>query len=154
MIMLRMINHSRRNQEGIKAAACTAKRLLSSSSSIDPKTSSSSSGLLSSSTHIRHYSPTKPVNGLAVIPDVITAVEEKELVDEVEGSLKRRRYMSGHWDNVIETYREVEKLQWTNPSNAQVVQRIGGIITDFLQGKDSHTKDQQIKFLPVHVRHV
>lgn len=46
----------------------------------------------------------------AVFPDVITPAEEEELLMELEPVFKRKRYEKGHWDSVIEDYKESERL--------------------------------------------
>lgn len=46
----------------------------------------------------------------AVFPDVITAEEEQALLDELEPVFRRKRYEKGHWDSVIEDYKESERL--------------------------------------------
>lgn len=46
----------------------------------------------------------------AVFPDVITADEEQALLGELEPVFRRKRYEKGHWDSVIEDYKESERL--------------------------------------------
>ena len=38
---------------------------------------------------------------MIIIPDFVTAEEEQSILDEVEPYLKRLRYESSHWDDVI-----------------------------------------------------
>lgn len=104
-----------------------------------------------------------------VIRDVITMEQEEKLINEVIPILKRRRYQRNHWDNVIVGYKEVERLQWNDPTNEQVVnnirQKIENVVTkshhlntansDMMKNKDN---DNQVKsevnsmsWLPVHI---
>ena len=57
-------------------------------------------------------------NSVSVLPDFITQEEHDHLVNEVEPSLRKRRYEDGHWDAVIHRFREVEKWQWSQPSTS------------------------------------
>lgn len=46
----------------------------------------------------------------AVFPDVIMEEEEMILMGDLEAVFKRKRYEKGHWDSVIEDYKESERL--------------------------------------------
>lgn len=84
-------------------------------------------------------------SSIRVLPDVITIEEEARLVAELEGNMRRRRYVANHWDSVIERYREVEKRTWIDPPNAKIAQRIKDVILQTLH------KPLTTRFLPVHV---
>ncbi|XP_050521872.1 alpha-ketoglutarate-dependent dioxygenase alkB homolog 7, mitochondrial [Daktulosphaira vitifoliae] len=74
-----------------------------------------------------------------ILPDVVTDIEEKELVNEIEISLKRLRYQHDHWDDAIHGYRETEKILWKNDKNANIINKLK--ILSF--GNDSKTKPMQ-----------
>lgn len=82
---------------------------------------------------------------LQLLPEVITREEEQRLVDELEKPLRRRRLMRDHWDSVILHYREVEKRQWEDPRNADVVARVRGRVLELLG------LAPDLPCLPVHV---
>lgn len=84
-------------------------------------------------------------SSVQVLPDVITPEEEVRLVAELEGNVRRRRYVDNHWDSVIEKYREVEKRGWLDPGNKALADRIKTLILRTLQ------RPKTMPFLPVHV---
>lgn len=84
-------------------------------------------------------------SSVQVLPDVITPEEEVRLVAELEGNVRRRRYVDNHWDSVIEKYREVEKRKWIDPANKALAERIKALILQTLQ------RPKTLPFLPVHV---
>lgn len=84
-------------------------------------------------------------SSVQVLPDVITPEEEVRLVAELEGNVRRRRYVDNHWDSVIEKYREVEKREWLDPANKALAERIKSLILHTLQ------RPATLPFLPVHV---
>jgi alkylated DNA repair protein alkB family protein 7 len=53
------------------------------------------------------------VGSVTVFRNVVTEAESSALVSDCETSLRRRRYQTGHWDQVIEKYREVELRGWS-----------------------------------------
>ncbi|XP_073510437.1 alpha-ketoglutarate-dependent dioxygenase alkB homolog 7, mitochondrial isoform X2 [Phyllobates terribilis] len=61
--------------------------------------------------------------GLTLQPDFITAEEEAALCRELEPVLRKKRYESGHWDDAIHGFREVERLHWS-PDSSAVIQRV------------------------------
>ncbi|KAM3925438.1 alpha-ketoglutarate-dependent dioxygenase alkB homolog 7, mitochondrial [Leptodactylus fuscus] len=61
--------------------------------------------------------------GLTLQPDFITAEEEAGLCRELEPVLRKKRYESGHWDDAIHGFREVERLHWS-PESSTVIQRV------------------------------
>lgn len=63
-----------------------------------------------------------------VLPDFITTNEENNLLKELEVPLKRLRYQTGHWDKAIESFRELEKSNWNNKSNDELIHRIRDFI--------------------------
>ena len=77
-----------------------------------------------------------------VMSDAITKAEHETLVRECERSLKRRRYETGHWDGVIESFREITKRDWTLESR-KVFER--------LIESDPVEKLELKEFLPPHV---
>ena len=60
---------------------------------------------------------------LIVVPDFITEEEHDALVKDAEKSLRKRKYEPGHWDGVIQKFREVEKWQWSELS-MRAIQRV------------------------------
>ncbi|KAG8598554.1 hypothetical protein GDO81_002655 [Engystomops pustulosus] len=62
-------------------------------------------------------------SGLTLQPDFITAEEEAALCRELEPVLRKKRYESGHWDDAIHGFREVERLHWS-PDSSAVIQRV------------------------------
>ncbi|CAI9603344.1 unnamed protein product [Staurois parvus] len=61
--------------------------------------------------------------GLRLQTDFITGEEEQELCRELEPILRKRRYESGHWDDAIHGFREIERLNWS-PGCSAVLQRV------------------------------
>lgn len=61
----------------------------------------------------------------AVFPDVITKEEEMVLMGDLEAVFKRKRYEKGHWDSVIEDYKESERLDggWS-PRSQDIVNAV------------------------------
>lgn len=57
----------------------------------------------------------------AVFPDVITASEEEALMQDLEPIFRRKRYEKGHWDSVIEDYKESERLDGSWSSQCQAI---------------------------------
>jgi hypothetical protein len=59
-----------------------------------------------------------------VIPDAITQAQHDALCAELEPVFKRKRYEKGHWDAVIEDYKESERLDvsWSAVNRATVEQ--------------------------------
>lgn len=47
-----------------------------------------------------------------VFPEFITQEEHDNLMEEVEQTLKKRRYQPDHFDKVISGYKETEKTFW------------------------------------------
>ncbi|XP_044129703.1 alpha-ketoglutarate-dependent dioxygenase alkB homolog 7, mitochondrial [Bufo gargarizans] len=60
---------------------------------------------------------------LTLQPDFITAEEEAALCRELEPVLRKKRYESGHWDDAIHGFREVERLHWS-PDSSAILQRV------------------------------
>lgn len=62
---------------------------------------------------------------VAVFPDVITEEEEMVLMSDLEAVFKRKRYEKGHWDSVIEDYKESERLDggWS-PRGQEIVDAV------------------------------
>lgn len=57
----------------------------------------------------------------AVFPEVITAAEEEAIMAELDPIFRRKRYERGHWDSVIEDYKETERLDGTWGPRCQVI---------------------------------
>ncbi|XP_059160984.1 alpha-ketoglutarate-dependent dioxygenase alkB homolog 7, mitochondrial-like isoform X2 [Physella acuta] len=62
------------------------------------------------------------VRDMKVHNDFLSEEEETSLLDEVERSLKRQRYLTDHWDDAIHGYRETEKLTWSE-KNTKIIER-------------------------------
>lgn len=60
---------------------------------------------------------------MIIIPDFVSKAEEERLCTETDKSMKRMRYEYDHWDNAIQGYREMEKIDWL-PENEEVFQRL------------------------------
>ena len=84
----------------------------------------------------------KVLEDLHVESDAITKSEHETLIKECERSLRRRRYETGHWDGVIESFREITKRDWTDESR-KVFER--------LIESDAVSKLGLNEFLPPHV---
>ncbi|CAF0834578.1 unnamed protein product [Adineta ricciae] len=65
----------------------------------------------------------KQPSSLRVVNDYLTDDEYNNLLKEVDGFMKRKRYEYSHWDGAIHGYREAEKTEWTQ-ENQQVLSRI------------------------------
>jgi hypothetical protein len=59
-----------------------------------------------------------------VIPDAITQAQHDALYAQLEPVFKRKRYEKGHWDAVIEDYKESERLDdsWSAVNRATIDQ--------------------------------
>jgi hypothetical protein len=62
-----------------------------------------------------------------VIPDAITQEQHDAFCAELEPVFRRKRYEKGHWDAVIEDYKESERLDdsWSAVNRATVEQVCG-----------------------------
>ena len=100
--------------------------------------SSTSSSLIDTS----NLKDLKVLEDLHVQSDAITKNEHETLINECERSLRRRRYETGHWDGVIESFREITKRDWTVESR-KVFER--------LIESDAVSKLGLSEFLPPHV---
>ena len=100
--------------------------------------SSASSSLIDTS----NLKDLKVLEDLHVQSDAITKNEHETLINECERSLRRRRYETGHWDGVIESFREITKRDWTVESR-KVFER--------LIESDAVSKLGLSEFLPPHV---
>ena len=65
---------------------------------------------------ISNLNDLKVLEDVHVEADVISNFEHDQIVIDVERSLRRRRYEQGHWDGVIESFREITKRDWTDTS--------------------------------------
>jgi hypothetical protein len=65
--------------------------------------------------------------GFDINTDFITAQEEEQLLHELLPAFDGKQYQRSHWDNVIQGYRESEKVRWNEPNNV-VVQRIRAFV--------------------------
>ncbi|OQR93705.1 hypothetical protein THRCLA_08372 [Thraustotheca clavata] len=52
-------------------------------------------------------------NDLLVMQEVITEEQEQRLADEAATMLRRRRYETDHWDQVIVNFKEMETSKWS-----------------------------------------
>ncbi|KDO30622.1 hypothetical protein SPRG_04522 [Saprolegnia parasitica CBS 223.65] len=55
---------------------------------------------------------------LQVMTDVISEDDEQRLADEAATLLRRRRYETDHWDQVIVNFKEMETTKWSAEANA------------------------------------
>ncbi|XP_063787207.1 alpha-ketoglutarate-dependent dioxygenase alkB homolog 7, mitochondrial isoform X2 [Pseudophryne corroboree] len=74
--------------------------------------------LPSSSAVLSRLSP-----GLTIQQDFISPEEETALCGELEPVLRKKRYESGHWDEAIHGFREIERLHWS-PGCSALLQRV------------------------------
>jgi alkylated DNA repair protein alkB homolog 7 len=78
------------------------------------------------STLIDFSAPDASLSKLAVqvVPDAVTQAQHDALCAELEPVFKRKRYEKGHWDAVIEDYKESERLDdsWNAVNRATVEQ--------------------------------
>eukprot|EP00041_Stephanoeca_diplocostata_P029709 m.884784 g.884784 ORF g.884784 m.884784 type:complete len:244 (+) comp23613_c0_seq55:203-934(+) len=71
-----------------------------------------------------------PENDFIYIPNCITPDEADLVVFEFSKQLKRKRYESGHWDAVIEDFREFEKSEWKSEAANAVSTKIQNTIVE------------------------
>ncbi|KAI8999800.1 hypothetical protein BC832DRAFT_199742 [Gaertneriomyces semiglobifer] len=67
-----------------------------------------------------HSAPLPPSDALIIIPNFLSESEHSHLISECDRKIKRlcgRKYLEGHFDKVISTYRECSVSAW-NGSNA------------------------------------
>ncbi|KAJ3181342.1 Alpha-ketoglutarate-dependent dioxygenase alkB 7, mitochondrial [Gaertneriomyces sp. JEL0708] len=67
-----------------------------------------------------HSAPLPPSDALILIPNFLSESEHSHLISECDRKIKRlcgRKYLDGHFDQVISTYRECSVSAW-NGSNA------------------------------------
>ncbi len=83
--------------------------------------------------------------GLQVVRNFATPEEQdaivRELEDEQSGPLKKLKWESGHWDAVIEDYRECERWKWTSPEARRVVKRMKAKFPSDWQWRPTHILD-------------
>ena len=53
-------------------------------------------------------------NDLMLDENIISEAEEKQLVEECQARLRRRRYEHNHWDDVIIGFKEMETMSWSS----------------------------------------
>ncbi len=77
--------------------------------------------------------------------NIISEKEERNLLQELNLVLKRKRVQRNHWDSVIKNYKEIERpdSSW-GLENAKTIERIRYEL-------ESNLKWGQLKWLPVHV---
>lgn len=64
---------------------------------------------------------------LLIKDNFVTPEEESAIVGEVEKKLKRMKYESSHWDDVIHGYREIQKLNWSK-STQLIIDRFKSMV--------------------------
>lgn len=69
---------------------------------------SSSTGLLRLQRLAPEFSSNFPLLGLDVIPNFVTDIEGRAMVEELQPRLRKLDYLSTHWDQVITGYREFQ----------------------------------------------
>lgn len=81
---------------------------------------------------------------VTVLPEVITTADERALLAELDPVFGRKRYERGHWDAVIEDYKESERLDgnWS-PRCRQIVRDIRALL---LQSQDGSANEHKGKF--------
>lgn len=82
---------------------------------------------------------------LVLIPNFISNVEEEAIIQFLGPKLQRKRYESGHWDNVIHKYKEAEILTDSMP---EVVSKTVERLSNFIR---ETTGSSQMKFMSPHV---
>jgi hypothetical protein len=82
---------------------------------------------------------------LVLIPNFISNVEEEAIIQFLGPKLQRKRYESGHWDNVIHKYKETEILSDSMP---EVVSKTVERFSNFIK---ETTGSSQMKFMSPHV---
>lgn len=82
---------------------------------------------------------------LVLIPNFISDVEEEAIIQFLGPKLQRKRYESGHWDNVIHKYKETEILSHSMP---EVVSKTIERFSNFIR---ETTGSSQMKFMSPHV---
>ncbi|KAL3319169.1 hypothetical protein Ciccas_002159 [Cichlidogyrus casuarinus] len=58
-----------------------------------------------------------------VKPNFISENEEATLLKEIDPHLSRIKYMSSHWDDAIQNYREIERKNW-NANNKMTIDKL------------------------------
>ena len=82
---------------------------------------------------------------LVLIPNFISIVEEEAIIQFLSPKLQRKRYESGHWDNVIHKYKETEILSKDMPDVVlKMIERFSCFIRET-------TGSSQMKFMSPHV---
>ena len=82
---------------------------------------------------------------LVLIPNFITNKEEEAIVQFLGPKLQRKRYESGHWDNVIHKYKETEIMPREMPESvSKIIERFSNFIRET-------TGSSQMKFMSPHV---
>mmetsp|Transcript_35068 Transcript_35068/g.55152 ORF Transcript_35068/g.55152 Transcript_35068/m.55152 type:complete len:220 (+) Transcript_35068:102-761(+) len=80
---------------------------------------------------------------IRVFEEVVSTKEEESIVRELDAIFARKRYATNHWDGVIESYKESERLSWADEENHKIVQKIQRFISGHV---DFHFPG----FLPTH----
>lgn len=75
---------------------------------------------------------------VTVIPDMISAKEEQALMRDLEPVFARKRYERGHWDSVIDDYKESERFDGSwSPRSRQIVDDIRSYLMQSQAGLDT-----------------
>jgi len=73
------------------------------------------------------FSPEQRLESLrdfALFPNFISQAQHDNLVTEIDTVLKKKRYQSNHWDNVITGYKETEKANWVSRRSVLLCSRL------------------------------
>lgn len=84
-------------------------------------------------------------NFLLLVPNFITISEEEAIIQFLGPKLQRRRYESGHWDNVIHKYKETEIMSHEMPD---VISKTVDRFSNFIR---ESTRSSKMKFMQPHV---
>ena len=84
-------------------------------------------------------------NFLVLVPNFITISEEEAIIQFLGPKLQRKRYESGHWDNVIHKYKETEIMSHEMPD---VVSKTIDRFSNFIR---ESTGSSKMKFMQPHV---
>lgn len=70
---------------------------------------------------IVHNTNGQSLKGFSILENVISKSDEVKLLQDIDFMFKRRRYATGHWDDVITDYREREVLRTAWPMNSKCI---------------------------------
>eukprot|EP01114_Cavostelium_apophysatum_P011686 TRINITY_DN2607_c0_g1_i2.p1 TRINITY_DN2607_c0_g1~~TRINITY_DN2607_c0_g1_i2.p1 ORF type:complete len:187 (+),score=6.63 TRINITY_DN2607_c0_g1_i2:85-645(+) len=62
--------------------------------------------------------------GIRIFPNFINQEEHAAIVTELLSIFAKKKYAKAHWDKVIDSYKEIEKIHWKDSLNLQTITKV------------------------------